>query len=105
MKRREGTISIMPHRLSWPLWRPPEEALESIAAVITSHWNAAKAYRGDHSFWPTAESWLRQTLGLPLHERRQAHQVSLGVRVRAESKLGTAIVDEIEFHVAAALDQ
>jgi len=90
----------MTTRLTWPLWQPPEEALETIAAVIAAHWNAGKAYR-ERSFWPSAESWFR----LPFHQRRQAHQVSLGVRVRAESKLGAAIVDEVEFHIAAALDQ
>ena len=91
----------MTSRLSWPLWQPPQEALESIAEAIASHWHAAaKAYRG-HSFWPSTESWFN----LPFHEGRQAHQVSLGVRVRAESKLGATIVNEVEFHVAAALDQ
>ncbi len=55
---REGTITNMTSRLTWPLWQPTEEALESIAAVIASHWNAAKVYR-QRSFWPHAESWLR----------------------------------------------
>ena len=44
-------------RTSWPLWRPPDESLESIAEVLTSHWNAAKAYQ-EHLFWPSAESWV-----------------------------------------------
>jgi hypothetical protein len=47
-------------RTSWPVWRPPDETLEtldSIAAAIASHWNAAKAYR-ERLFWPDAASWL-----------------------------------------------
>jgi hypothetical protein len=44
--------------MSGPLWEPPDETLEAIAAVITSHWNAAaKAYR-EKLFWPDAASWL-----------------------------------------------
>lgn len=54
----DKTIIIMTSRLTWPLWQPPEETIESIAAVITSHWNAAKAYR-ERSFWPEAQSWFR----------------------------------------------
>jgi hypothetical protein len=54
----EGKIGIMASRLTWPLWRPPDEALESIAAAIAAHWNAAKAYH-EHLFWPGPESWLR----------------------------------------------
>jgi hypothetical protein len=49
----------MTTRANWPLWDPPIETLESIAAVIASHWNAANAYR-ERSFWPTATNWLRQ---------------------------------------------
>ncbi len=47
-------------RTSWPVWRPPDEKLEtldSIAAAIASHWNAAKAYH-ERLFWPDAASWL-----------------------------------------------
>jgi hypothetical protein len=51
-------MGSMTTRLTWPLWRPPDEALESVAAAIAAHWNAAKAYR-EHLFWPAAESWLR----------------------------------------------
>lgn len=41
-----------------PLWQPPNETLETIAAAIASHWNAAtKAYR-EKLFWPDAASWL-----------------------------------------------
>ena len=51
-------MTIMTTRTSWPLWEPPNETLETIAAVITSHWNAAaKAYR-EKTFWPEATSWL-----------------------------------------------
>jgi hypothetical protein len=48
----------MTPRTSWPSWPPPNETLESIAAVIASHWNAAKAYR-EQLFWPDAASWLQ----------------------------------------------
>ena len=49
---------MMTTRTSWPLWEPPNETLETIAAVIASHWNAAaKAYR-EKTFWPEATSWL-----------------------------------------------
>jgi hypothetical protein len=44
--------------MSWPLWQPPDETLETVAAAITSHWNAAaKAYR-ERLFWPDPASWL-----------------------------------------------
>jgi hypothetical protein len=48
----------MTTRTGWPLWEPPAETLEAIAAVVAAHWNDAKAYR-ERLFWPTAESWLR----------------------------------------------
>jgi hypothetical protein len=48
----------MTSRLTWPLWQPPEETLENIAAAIASHWNATKACSG-RSFWPEAQSWFR----------------------------------------------
>ena len=48
----------MTTRLTWPLWRPPEETLETIAAAIASHWNATKTYR-ERLFWQGPESWLR----------------------------------------------
>jgi hypothetical protein len=56
--RRKGRVTIMTTRTSWPLWQPPNETVETIAEVIASHWNAAKAYR-QKSFWPDAGSWLR----------------------------------------------
>jgi hypothetical protein len=46
--------------MSWPLWEPPNETLEAIAAVIAAHWNAAKAFR-EQSFWPDTGSWLKPT--------------------------------------------
>ena len=49
---------MMMTRTSWPLWQPPNETLESVAEVIASHWNAAKAYR-ERLFWPDAASWLQ----------------------------------------------
>jgi hypothetical protein len=50
---------MMTTRMGRPLWRPPNEpdTLESIAAAIASHWNAAKAYH-ERLFWPEAASWL-----------------------------------------------
>lgn len=54
----------MTTRAGWPIWRPPTETLESIAEVIASHWNAAKACP-ERGFWPSAESWLRWPMGLP----------------------------------------
>lgn len=51
-------MTIMTTRAGWPLWEPPDETVETIAAVITSHWNAAaKAYR-EKLFWPDDASWL-----------------------------------------------
>jgi len=47
----------MTTRMSWPSWQPSNETLEAIAAVIASHWNAAKAFR-EQSFWPDTASWL-----------------------------------------------
>lgn len=55
-------VTIMTTRMSWPLWEPPNETLEAIAAAIAAHWNAAKAFR-EQSFWPDAASWLEPTLG------------------------------------------
>lgn len=48
----------MTTRMSWPLWEPPNETLEAIAAVIAAHWNAAKAFH-EQSFWPDTGSWLK----------------------------------------------
>ena len=50
----------MTTRMGWPSGQPPDETretLESIAAAIASHWNAAKAYR-ERLFWPDPASWL-----------------------------------------------
>jgi hypothetical protein len=46
-------------RMSWPLWQPPTDTLETIAAVVAEHWNAAKASYRERLFWPTASNWLR----------------------------------------------
>ena len=48
--------------MSWPLWEPPNETLEAIAAAIAARWNAAKAFR-EQTFWPEAASWLDPTWG------------------------------------------
>ena len=53
----------MTMRASWPLWQPPPDTLETLAAVVASHWNAAKTY-GERTFWPTATNWLRQATRL-----------------------------------------
>jgi hypothetical protein len=42
------------------LWQPPAETLETIAAVVASHWDTAKASYGERLFWPTATNWLRE---------------------------------------------
>jgi hypothetical protein len=55
-----GKVTIMTTRTSWPLWEPPNETLEAIAAEIAAHWNAAKAFR-EQSFWPDTASWLEPT--------------------------------------------
>ena len=54
----------MTTRLSWPLWQPPAETLETIASVVAEHWNEAKASYGERSFWPTATHWLRDAYRL-----------------------------------------
>jgi hypothetical protein len=55
----EGKIFVTT-RMSWPLWQPPDETLEAIAAVVAEHWNAAKASYRERLFWPTATNWLRE---------------------------------------------
>ncbi len=39
------------------LWEPPSETIEAIAAVLSSHWRAAKAHP-ERLFWPGTASWL-----------------------------------------------
>ena len=46
-------------RAHWPLWQPPAETLDAIAAIVAEHWNAAKASYGERLFWPDATNWLR----------------------------------------------
>jgi hypothetical protein len=41
------------------LWEPAGETIEAIAAVLCSHWAAAKA-QPEGLFWPDPTSWLRQ---------------------------------------------
>lgn len=48
---------------------------------------------------------LAASAGLPLHEWRQAHQISLGVGIGAEPESGPPVVDEVEFHVTTAFEQ
>jgi hypothetical protein len=77
---REGKMTIMTTRMSGPLWEPPDETLETIAAVITSHWKAAaEAYKG--LFWPEATSWLDACLGNDRHGESPAHHFARGGRL------------------------
>jgi hypothetical protein len=64
-------MTIMTTRTSWPLWEPPNETLETIAAVIAAHWNAAKAYR-EKLFWPEATSWLGACLAADRRSERES---------------------------------
>ena len=49
----------MTPRMTWPLWQPPAETIQTIAEVVAAHCNAAKAAYRERLFWPTATSWLR----------------------------------------------
>jgi len=67
----------MTTRVSRPLWEPPDETLEAIAAVITSHWKAAaEAYKG--LFWPDGASWLGAWLGDERHGGWQGYHFTRG---------------------------
>ncbi len=70
-------MTIMITRAGWPLWKPPNETLETIAAVIAAHWNAAKAYR-EKLFWPEASSWLDACLGNDRGSESPAHHFARG---------------------------
>lgn len=39
------------------MWRPPPETMEALAAVLKSHWSAARSQPED-LFWPGTSSWL-----------------------------------------------
>jgi len=39
------------------VWRPPPETVEPLAAVLKSHWSAARSQPED-LFWPSTSSWL-----------------------------------------------
>ena len=41
------------------VWQPPAEAIETIAAVLSAHWAAAKSQQLA-AFWPKATSWRTQ---------------------------------------------
>jgi hypothetical protein len=41
------------------LWQPPNEAIETLAGALRSHWAAAKAPRAE-LFWPKPANWLRR---------------------------------------------
>jgi hypothetical protein len=70
-------MTIMTTRTGWPLWDPPDETLESIAAVITSHWKAAaEAYKG--LFWPEASGWLDACLDNDPRGPSPAHHFTRG---------------------------
>ena len=38
-------------------WQPPSETIEAIAAVMSSHWRAAKA-QPERLYWPGPARWL-----------------------------------------------
>ena len=57
----DGKEFIVTTRMSWPLWQPPAETLETIAAVVAEHWNAARTSYRERSFWPTASNWLQDS--------------------------------------------
>jgi hypothetical protein len=64
--------------MSAPLWEPPDETLETIAAVITSHWNAATQSYREKTFWPEGASWLRAWLGDERQDEWPAHHFTKG---------------------------
>jgi hypothetical protein len=67
--------------MSGPLWEPPKETLETIAAALTSHWNAAaKAYR-EKLFWPEASSWLGAFLSRDGRDEWPAYHFTKGGRL------------------------
>jgi hypothetical protein len=47
-------------RTTLTLWRPPDETIEAIAAVLSSHWAAARRSQPGGLFGAPATSWLRQ---------------------------------------------
>jgi hypothetical protein len=53
--------------MSWPLWEPPAETLETVAAIVAEHWDAAKASYRERLFWPTATNWLREAYDEAYH--------------------------------------
>jgi len=60
------------------LWKPPEQALNAFASVLSEHWRAARE-RTVQLFWSTPVSWL------------EAHRVRapLTTSPGAEDSLGT----------------
>lgn len=46
-------------RTTLSLWRPPDETVEAIAAVLSSRWSAARSQPGG-LFRTHTTSWLRQ---------------------------------------------
>jgi len=75
-------MTIMTTRAGWPLWEPPNETLETVAAVIASHWNAAsKAYR-EKLFWPDGASWLGALVRQAPRERYHYHFTRGGRLIR-----------------------
>src|SRR6266478_9553311 len=54
---------------------------------------------GELADLPRPAAPLPARAGSPSHERRQAHQISVRVRIGAEAELGAAVVDQVELHV------
>jgi hypothetical protein len=68
--------------------------------------NARTLCRADNKPAHAAENAInRRACALPPDERRQAHEVGFRIRIGAEPELGTAVINQIEFYVAAALHE
>jgi hypothetical protein len=50
-----GSMTIRTNRE----WQPSAETLDAFAAVLTSHWAAAKSQQAQ-LFWPKSSTWWRQ---------------------------------------------
>jgi hypothetical protein len=54
---RTGKMKVTTHT-DWH-WQPSAEAVDALAAVLTSHWAAAKSQHAQ-LFWPKSSTWLRR---------------------------------------------
>jgi hypothetical protein len=46
------------------VWQPPTETIETLAAVFSAHWTAAKSQQLS-VFWPKTASWRAQLTNAP----------------------------------------